>query len=158
MLSRPGIFPQTYSTDSLNAWNSGIPGSSGLAGTFVDSAASGFGNMARWRALNDISWRLGNVSASLTTRYVHHVYESPDVADVTEPGYVARRRVPSFTQTDFQIGYVFEGLNNSSIQVGVRNLTDRQPPLIYSGFNASTDMRTYDAIGRFYWMRWTARF
>ncbi|WP_448673796.1 TonB-dependent receptor domain-containing protein [Pseudoxanthomonas mexicana] len=136
----------------------GIPGSSGLAGTFVDSAASGFGNMARWRALNDISWRLGNVSASLTTRYVHHVYESPDVADVTEPGYVARRRVPSFTQTDFQIGYVFEGLNNSSIQVGVRNLTDRQPPLIYSGFNASTDMRTYDAIGRFYWMRWTARF
>ncbi len=136
----------------------GIPGSVGLAGTFVDNASSGFGNMARWRALNDLSWSRGNLSASLTTRYVHHVYEAPDVADVTEPGYVARRRVPSFTQTDFQIGYRFEGLNNSSIQVGVRNLTDRQPPLIYSGFNASTDMRTYDAIGRFYWMRWTARF
>ncbi|KAF1717238.1 TonB-dependent receptor plug domain-containing protein [Pseudoxanthomonas wuyuanensis] len=136
----------------------GIPESSGLAGTFVDSTSSGFGNLARWRALNDISWRLGNVSASLTTRYVHHVYEAPDVADVTEPGYVAKRRVPSFTQTDFQIGYRFEGLNNSSIQIGVRNLTDRQPPLVYSGFNASTDMRTYDAIGRFYWMRWTARF
>lgn len=136
----------------------GIPGSTGLAGTFVDSASSGFGNMARWRALNDISWRHGNVSASLTTRYVHHVYEAPDVADVSDPNYVARRRVPSFTQTDFQIGYVFEGLNNSSVQIGVRNLTDRQPPLVYSGFNASTDMRTYDAIGRFYWMRWTARF
>jgi iron complex outermembrane recepter protein len=136
----------------------GIPESTGLAGTFVDSTSSGFGNLARWRALNDISWRLGNVSASLTTRYVHHVYEAPDVADVTEPGYVAKRRVPSFTQTDFQIGYRFEGLNNSSIQIGVRNLTDRQPPLVYSGFNASTDMRTYDAIGRFYWMRWTARF
>lgn len=136
----------------------GIPQSSGLAGTFVDSTSSGFGNLARWRALNDISWTLGNVSASLTTRYVHHVYEAPDVADVSEPGYVAKRRVPSFTQTDFQIGYRFEGLNNSTIQIGVRNLTDRQPPLVYSGFNASTDMRTYDAIGRFYWMRWTARF
>ncbi|TKS54952.1 TonB-dependent receptor [Luteimonas yindakuii] len=136
----------------------GIPGSVGLAGTFVDNASSGFGNMARWRALNDISWTLGDFSASLTTRYVHHVYEAPDVADVTDPGYVARRRVPSFTQTDLQIGYRFAELNNSSIQVGIRNLTDRQPPLIYSGFNASTDMRTYDAIGRFYWMRWTARF
>ncbi len=136
----------------------GIPGSTGLAGTFVDNASSGFGNMARWRALNDLTWSRGNLSASLTTRYVHHVYEAPDVADVKEPGYVARRRVPSVTQTDFQIGYRFEDLNNSSIQIGVRNLTDRQPPLIYSGFNASTDMRTYDAIGRYYWMRWTARF
>ncbi|WP_454258739.1 TonB-dependent receptor domain-containing protein [Pseudoxanthomonas mexicana] len=136
----------------------GIPGSTGLAGTFVDSASSGFGNMARWRALNDFSWRKGPLNASLTTRYVHHVYEAPDVASPEEPGYVARRRVPSFTQTDIQVGYTFEGLNNSSIQIGVRNLTDRQPPLVYSGFNASTDMRTYDAIGRFYWMRWTARF
>ncbi|MEN5208468.1 TonB-dependent receptor [Stenotrophomonas terrae] len=136
----------------------GIPTSTGLAGTFVDNASSGFGNMARWRALNDLTWSRGNLSASLTTRYVHHVYEAPDVADVKDPGYVAKRRVPSYTQTDLQIGYRFEDLKNSSIQIGVRNLTDRQPPLIYSGFNASTDMRTYDAIGRFYWMRWTARF
>lgn len=136
----------------------GIPESSGLAGTFVDSASSGFGNMARWRGLNDISWTRGNFSASVTSRYVHHVYEAPDVADVTDPGYVARRRVPSYTQTDLQVGYRIPDFKNSSIQLGVRNLTDRQPPLIYSGFNASTDMRTYDAIGRFFWMRWTARF
>ncbi len=136
----------------------GIPGSTGLAGTFVDSAASGFGNMARWRALNDISWSRGNLNASLTTRYVHHLYEAPDVAGVEDPGYVAKRRIPSVTQTDFQIGYTFKELKNSSVQVGIRNLTDRQPPLIYSGFNATTDMRTYDAIGRYYWMRWTARF
>ena len=90
--------------------------------------------------------------------YVHHVYEAPDVADVSEPGYVAKRRVPSYTQTDLQLGYRLPELANSEVQLGVRNLTDRQPPLIYSGFNASTDMRTYDAIGRFYWMRWTARF
>ena len=136
----------------------GIPGSTGLAGTFVDSSSSGFGNMARWRALNDIRWDKGNWSASLSTRYVHHVYEAPDVADVDEPGYVAKRRVPSFTQTDLQLGYRLPELANSEVQLGVRNLTDRQPPLIYSGFNASTDMRTYDAIGRFYWMRWTVRF
>src|SRR5690606_19025075 len=37
----------------------GSPGSTGLAGTFVDNASSGFGNMARWRALNDLSWSRG---------------------------------------------------------------------------------------------------
>lgn len=135
----------------------GIPESVGLAGTFVDNASSGFGNMARWRALNEITWMNGNFSAGLTTRYVHHVYEAPDVASVDVDGYVAKRRVPSVTQTDIQIGYRIAG-SNSSIQLGVRNLTDRQPPLIYSGFNAATDVRTYDGIGRFYWMRWTARF
>ncbi|MCL1581246.1 TonB-dependent receptor [Xanthomonas nasturtii] len=136
----------------------GIPESKGLAGTFVDSASSGFGNIARWRALNDLTWTYGNLNASLTTRYVHHVNEAPDVAEVGTDGYVAKRQVPSYTQTDFQLGYRLESLNNSTIQIGVRNLADRQPPLVYSGFNASTDLRTYDAIGRYYWMRWTARF
>lgn len=136
----------------------GIPGSTGLAGSFVDSSSSGFGNLARWRALNDIRWSLGAWSASLSTRYIHHVYEAPDVADVSEPGYVAKRRIPSFTQTDLQVGYRLPELANSEIQIGVRNLTDRQAPLVYSGFNASTDLRTYDGIGRFYWMRWTVKF
>ena len=136
----------------------GIPGSTGLAGTFVDSASSGFGNMARWRALNDLRWEGERWSATLTTRYVHHVFEAPDVADPSEPGYVARRRVPSFTQHDVQVGYRIPELLDSEFQIGIRNLADRQPPLIYSGFNASTDLRTYDGVGRFYWMRWTARF
>jgi iron complex outermembrane receptor protein len=80
------------------------------------------------------------------------------VADVSEPGYLAKRRIPSFTQTDLQVGYRVPELANSEIQLGVRNLTDRQAPLVYSGFNASTDLRTYDGIGRFYWMRWTVKF
>ena len=93
------------------------------------------------------------VSESTPTRH-----EAPDVADPSEPGYVARRRVPSFTQHDVQVGYRIPELLDSEFQIGIRNLADRQPPLIYSGFNASTDLRTYDGVGRFYWMRWTARF
>lgn len=135
-----------------------IPGNSGLAGTFVDTSSSGFGNFARWRGLSTLQWDLGNLTASVTSRYVHHVYEAPDSGDPAGRNFVAKRRVPSYMQTDLQVGYHFEELKNSSIQIGVRNLTDRQPPLIYSGFNATTDLRTYDAIGRFYWMRWTARF
>ena len=61
-------------------------------------------------------------------------------------------------QHDVQVGYRIPELLDSEFQIGIRNLADRQPPLIYSGFNASTDLRTYDGVGRFYWMRWTARF
>ena len=136
-----------------------IPGSIGLAGTFVDSASSGFGNLARWRALNDIRWSKNEWSASLTSRYVHHVDEAPEtVAVIGTPGYVARRRIGSWLQTDLQLGYHIGGGWDSDVQIGVRNITDELAPLIYSGFNATTDARTYDMIGRFYWMRFTMRF
>lgn len=136
-----------------------IPESRGLAGTFVDSASNGFGNFARWRALNDIRWSRGDLSASITTRYVHSVDEAPEtVADPATPGYVKRRRVPSWSQTDLQVSYKLGGPWESEIQLGVRNAFDKLAPLIYSGFNGTTDMRTYDAVGRFYWMRYTARF
>jgi iron complex outermembrane recepter protein len=125
----------------------------------VDSASSGFGNLARWRALNDIRWSKNEWSASLTTRYVHHVYEAPEtVAVLGTPGYVAKRKIGSWMQTDLQLGYHIGGDWDSDVQIGVRNITDELAPLIYSGFNGTTDMRTYDAIGRFFWMRYTARF
>lgn len=145
--------------DSQGGAFPGIPGSTGYAGTFVDSAGGGFGNFARWRALNDLRWSKGQWNASLTTRYVHGVWEAPDLAPTDMPGYVPKRRVPSWTQTDFQLGYNFEnGPFDMAVQLGVRNVTDRLAPLIYSGFNGSTDMRTYDAVGRFYWLRYTAKF
>lgn len=143
--SRVGAFP-------------GIPQSVGLAGTFVDSSGGGFGNFARWRALNDIRWTKGEWNASLTTRYVHHVAEAPDVATLDNPNYLAKRVVPSWMQTDIQLGYHIGGGWDSDIQIGVRNVADKLAPKIYSGFNGTTDMRTYDAVGRFFWMRYTARF
>ena len=135
-----------------------IPESVGLAGTFVDDANGGFGNLARWRALNNLTWSFDTWNVSLSTRYIHHVYESPaDQGDPADPGYVAKRRVPSYTQSDLTVGYRLPGASHD-VQVGVRNLTDRQPPRVYSGFNATTDLRTYDAIGRYFWMKYTARF
>jgi iron complex outermembrane recepter protein len=140
-----------------------IPESKGLAGTFVDSSSNGFGNFARWRALNDVRWAWGDFNASVTTRYVHHVWEAPETVAVARnedgtlrEGYVTKRKVPSWAQTDIQVGYELPW--NAEVQVGVRNVFDKLAPLIYSGFNGTTDMRTYDAVGRFFWMRYTARF
>ena len=101
---------------------------------------------------------MGEWNASLTTRYVHHVAEAPDVAALGTPGYLAKRVVPSWMQTDIQLGYHIGGGWDSDIQIGVRNVADKLAPKIYSGFNGTTDMRTYDAVGRFFWMRYTARF
>ncbi|RPE80954.1 TonB-dependent receptor plug domain-containing protein [Vulcaniibacterium tengchongense] len=137
-----------------------FPGSYGLAGTFQDNATNGFGNFARWRALNDLRWSKGDFSASVTTRYVHHVDENPaDTGDPDDPNYVTRRTVPAWAKTDVQVAYRFgDETWQSRVELGVRNVFDRLAPLVYSGFNGSTDMRTYDAVGRFFWMRYTARF
>lgn len=39
------------------------------------------------------------------------------------------------------------------LTLGIDNATDELAPLIYSGLNGTTDVRTYDGIGRFYWLR-----
>ena len=56
-------------------------------------------------------------------------------------------------------GYNIEPIN-TLVQVGIDNLTDKQPPIFYQQnvLNANTDVSTYDPIGRFYWGRVTVKF
>ena len=47
---------------------------------------------------------------------------------------------------------------NVRVSLGVNNLTDETAPVVYGGFNGSTDMRTYDVIGRFFYTRAEVKF
>ncbi|MBS0566296.1 MAG: hypothetical protein JSS59_02640, partial [Proteobacteria bacterium] len=44
--------------------------------------------------------------------------------------------------------------------VGIDNVGDRQPPILYQQnvANANTDVNTYDTIGRFFWGKITIKF
>ena len=42
--------------------------------------------------------------------------------------------------------------------VGVNNVMDRNPPLIYIGFQADSDAPTYDYMGRFFYARMAQTF
>ena len=56
------------------------------------------------------------------------------------------------TSLDVEATYLL-GDRGLSFTVGANNVTDEQSPIIYSGFNGTTDVRTYDQIGRFYFAR-----
>jgi len=130
-----------------------------LAGHFDKT----FGNFARWRALATLDWNMGPFVANWTTRYIHSitvgyansglgpsgVESSTDAYNPNPIGPVLH--FPSVTYNNFSIGYNIEPMN-AFVQVGVDNVFDRQPPLIFlnNALNANTDVNTYDTAGRFY--------
>ncbi|MBN6149738.1 TonB-dependent receptor [Xanthomonas sp. AmX2] len=122
-----------------------------------------YGNFPRWRALGTLSWNLGNWNAGYRLRYVGATeIGSADArqnlsADVGQAGVV--RPIGAFVYHNAQLGYDFAQWH-TRVELGVDNLTDKQPPLYYAnnGGNANTDVATYDLLGRYYWVRATVKF
>lgn len=122
-------------------------------GTFVDSSNGGDGNFPRYRAISNLTWSLDSFRASLSSRYIHSVTENPgDGGDPELPGFVATRKVEAVLYHDVQATYTYKPAK-VEFSVGVDNVTDEVAPLIYSGFNGTTDVRTYDVVGRAYYGR-----
>lgn len=122
-------------------------------GTFVDQSSGGDGHFARYRASSNLRWKLADFSAALNSRYIHSVTEDPgDAGDSELPGFVAKRKVEAVIYHDVQLTYTLKPIK-TDFTIGVDNLTDEAAPLIYSGFNGTTDVRTYDVIGRAYYGR-----
>jgi outer membrane receptor protein involved in Fe transport len=136
----------------------GVVDSDDFAGEFADLSNGGEGHFARWRALGNVVWSKGDWSANYSLRYIHHVDEQVKYSGglIVGPPELTELRVPSITYHDLSLAYNFP--SNAKITLGVDNLTDKTAPLIFGGFNGSTDVRTYDTIGRFYWMRASINF
>ena len=130
-----------------------------LAGHFDKT----FGNFARVRGLGTIDWNLGPWTANWTTRYIGRItlgYAEPGlgpsgVESSTNP-YNPNPQGPvlhygAVTYHNASLGYNIEPIN-TFVQVGVDNIFDKQPPLLYLNnvLNANTDVSTYDLAGRFY--------
>lgn len=126
------------------------------AGTFTDSSAGGDGHFAEWRGLGTLLWNMGDFDAAISTRYVGEVTEfvnntNCDVSQRSDDDLCPRDIDDQWT-TDVEFGYMAEAWG-TKFTVGVNNVTDNLAPIIYSGFNGTTDVRTYDGIGRFYFVR-----
>ncbi|MEO8458947.1 MAG: TonB-dependent receptor [Dokdonella sp.] len=140
------------------------------AGTYFGSASGGDGNFSRWRALGSIDWSLGAFDASLRTRFVSRFRfgnqcQTPSgyqlVCPTNDPTlnfFSNGFKAGAYTIHNVQFGYNLDALN-TRIEVGVDNVGDKQPPLLYQyGFNGSTDERTFDTVGRYYWTRINVKF
>ncbi len=103
----------------------------------------------KWRGLASLFWQRGAWDATVMASHLSG-YES----NRSGPFFDQSTATPSWTTIDLRLGYTFaDGLwrghgQNARLQVGVGNLTDRQPPFANTpyGYNQSL----YSPLGRTY--------
>ena len=146
-----------------------------LAGHFDKT----FGNFARVRGLATLDWNLGPWNANWTTRYIGRItvgYANQCLGPSADEGDIPNGNnscddyngtltgfnpvhYGAVTYQNASLGYNIEPIN-TFVQVGVDNIFDKQPPLLYLNnvLNANTDVSTYDLAGRFYRASVTVKF
>ena len=154
----PGDFRLGLSTSYTSTYkNSATPGQPGAksvdyAGTFSQQ----FGNITRWRGTATLNWQKGNWNAQWQTRYINHLTllnGDASISGVNIP-------MASVSYHSLQLGYAVPSIH-TRFDIGVDNIGDRAPPLIYQNSNLNTnntDGSTYDLLGRYYWARVTVKF
>jgi outer membrane receptor protein involved in Fe transport len=134
------------------------------AGTFLSSANGGNGNYSQWRALGSIGWSKDIYDISWNMRFV----DGFTVGSLEPDGVCANRGLPAgspgcqfaigaYTYHNLQAGF---NLDKFKLRVGVDNINDKQPPIIYqnNSLNGNTDERTFDTVGRYFWSSLTYSF
>jgi iron complex outermembrane receptor protein len=145
-------------THTNNYTNNPAPGAASqeIAGTYNKQ----FGNYTKNRALGLFGWNWQGIDALITERYIGGlVITNPSVTGLTATGGVyPPYPIGSVLYTDITVGYTFP--TNTHLQAGVRNLSDKQPPIFYQNnvTNANTDVETYDTLGRQWFVGFTQKF
>ena len=117
----------------------------------------------RVRGQGTLGWQLGPWDAQWTMQYIGRFkVGSSDPSQGTT--WVAA--IPNFEHhygasvySNLTAGYNIEPIN-TRVEVGVDNVFDKQPPLLYANNsqNANTDPNDFDTLGRYYWARLTVKF
>ena len=129
-----------------------------------------YGMYSRVRGRLFANWSLGDWSASWRIRYTGPFDVGNDdpsqgtsadaACSLTDrPQYCYEKPYGSYVNHSFNVGYALPSIN-SRVELGVDNVFDKQPPLLYQNnvLNANTDPSTFDTIGRYYWARYTVKF
>ncbi len=152
----------------------------GTAGTgtehIVGSYDRQYGSIAEWRWTARVGWDLSNFGAELTWHYIDSLFltdpdgspfvcdggTTPECQDGSGNGILGPSpdlQIASQSYFDFSAHYTLEA-TDTHFQLGVNNLTDNQPPVMYFNnvLNANTDVSTYDTIGRYFFASVTQKF
>jgi iron complex outermembrane recepter protein len=156
-----------FDTAASGAWRFGVDASwthkydsTVIAGGNVTQVAGyydrQYGNLASWRMNAQIGWQFGPFTALGVARFIDSLSVSdPDGAPGIQPDLL----IGSVTYVDLTLGYTLPW-TGSKVQLGVQNLTDKAPPILYQNnvTNANTDVATYDTIGRYFFAGFTHKF
>ena len=128
-----------------------------------------FGNHTRWRAIASLDWNMGPWSANWTARYIGRITignPTPELGPSFEsllgcyygPNCIPVMHFGAYTYHNVSASYNIEPIN-TTVQVGIDNVGDKQPPIIGFAHNVNpTDVSTYDTVGRYYFANVTVKF
>ncbi|MDP3233817.1 MAG: TonB-dependent receptor [Myxococcales bacterium] len=126
------------------------------AGTWDLNVSGSGGAFPRVRFMAGLNWRYQGFSAGVRT-YVIGSFDECSDADGAFAGdglcysksSAARRTVDAWNNWDANVGYQFTSpVGRTSLTLGVTNLFNQTPPLIYNGFGNTTDTYNYDLVLR----------
>lgn len=101
------------------------------------------GALPRNRGLTSLNWSHGNWSSTLGLQYVAG-YTQRLATPASHPG--RRDRVKPYHQLDLHLAY--SGLPNTTLWLGVQNLTDKDPPFDPAGGSVGYDISQYNLRGQ----------
>jgi outer membrane receptor protein involved in Fe transport len=102
----------------------------------------------------------GGASGGFTLRYVGSYKEcAGDDCNTPQNLAAASRDVDRYVKLDLFGGYDLPSfLGKTTLQVGVNNVFDAAPPLVYNAPAANSDATTYDFLGRMVYLRMSQLF
>lgn len=123
------------------------------------------GSIPKWQVNTQLGWSRDDWSVNWNVRYLHSVKEYCSAAAVTGPnipGCESASKVHSLGDVyyhDVQVGWANAiGVRNLSLEAGINNLFNKQPPVCFSCTLNGYDAGTYDLPGRFAYVQASYKF
>ena len=128
-----------------------LPGGPTLDYLGATSGAISGGTVPKWKVNTTLNYDVGRVGLSLRWRYIGSLR---DASTVTNPASTVHG-VPAYSY--FDLNGRWRITDKLSLRAGVNNLFDKDLPLIGTTVG-TTDVATYDPLGRSFYMALSARF
>lgn len=115
------------------------------AGTIGNASVSTQISHPKWKAVTNLGYNNGPVNFGITWRYIGAMKDQTAATNPTTavPG------VPAYSYFDLQTGFKIN--KKFEISGGIRNLFDKEPPVV-GGVLGFTDASSYDIIGRSFYI------
>lgn len=118
-----------------------------------------FGALPEWRANTRLTYESGRLLTTLRWQWIDGMTNSENEIRAIENRPPAMLVVPELSSASyFDLTLQYDFNDWLEFGLGIVNMFDRQPPFLGSAADsANTDPRTYDTLGRRYFLRLTAR-
>jgi iron complex outermembrane receptor protein len=109
----------------------------------------------RWKVNLTTMWGFKGLTLGANARYIHKIRECEDNNCQAEAeSAMLDREVDANITGDVFTSYALKSpAGTTTLTLGVNNITDQEPPVIYNGFLAASDAAAYDYAGRFLYAR-----